>query len=111
MGISPDITQIDKVELSAHRIADTEIVHSFPYQLLEIQPRWLGGLRNQQSKQRGFYIEIYGFNATTSGVTPVREAIYVPAGSIPGSLPSDIREAAALVTNTSRAIGLQPGFR
>jgi hypothetical protein len=77
MGISPDITQIDKVELSAHRIVDTG--NYIPYGFPRFSPDGSVVYTTNNLSNGDFDIEIYGFNATTSGVTP-GGAIYVPSG-------------------------------
>jgi hypothetical protein len=77
MGISSDTTQIDRVELSAHKIVDTG--NYIPYQFARFSPdgSLAYGINNLSSGD--YYIEISGFNVATSGVAP-GGAIYVPSG-------------------------------
>ena len=79
MQISADTTQIERVELGQHKIVDTG--NYIPYQFGRFSPdgSLVYGFLNQSS---GYTLEIYGFNQTTSTVTP-GGAIFVPSGFDP----------------------------
>jgi hypothetical protein len=74
MQISPDTTQIERVELGQHKIVDTG--NYFPYQLGRLSPdgSLLYGYRYQSP---GYILQIYGFNQSTSAVTQGGQ-IYAP---------------------------------
>jgi hypothetical protein len=74
MQISPDTTQIERVELGQHKIVDTG--NYFPYQLGRFSPdgSLLYGYRYQSP---GYILQIYGFNQSTSAVTQGGQ-IYAP---------------------------------
>ena len=76
MNISQDSTQIDKVELSAKKIVDTG--NYIPYQVWAFSPdgTLVYGILNVNT---GYYIEIYGFDVSTSEVIP-GGSIWVPSG-------------------------------
>lgn len=80
MAISGDTIQIDRVELAAHKIVDTG--NYIPYQFAKFSPDGSLVYGNLNLSGGDFYIEIYGFNVATSGVTP-GGAIYVPSGLDP----------------------------
>lgn len=76
MGVSTDSTQIDKVELGQKKIVDTG--NYIPYSFGKFSPD--GTLVYGYSWQNtSVYVEIYGFNAATSEVTP-GGSIYLPSG-------------------------------
>ena len=76
MQISQDTTQIERVELSQHKIVDTGNYIPFSFGRFSPDGSLIYANLNQST---GYYIEIYGFNATTSAVQP-GGAIYAPSG-------------------------------
>jgi hypothetical protein len=67
MAIAPDLTQIDKVEVSQEKIVDTS--NYVPYAVTQFSPdgTLVYGI---QYGNPGYQILIYGFNVATSAVTP-----------------------------------------
>ncbi len=79
MGISPDLTQIEKVELTEKKIVDTG--NYIPYSLSAFSPD--GSIVYSYSfANPGYILEIYGFDVATSNVTP-GGGIFVPSGLDP----------------------------
>jgi hypothetical protein len=76
MQISQDTTQIERVEVWQHKIVDTG--NYIPYQFGRFSPdgSLVYGILNQGTS---YTLEIYGFNQSTSAVTP-GGAIFVPSG-------------------------------
>ncbi|MGO9167549.1 MAG: hypothetical protein ACLP56_11815 [Candidatus Sulfotelmatobacter sp.] len=67
LGTSQSTTQIEKVELSAQKIVDTS--NYIPYGVERFSPDGTIAYAVNYSSP-GFYLEIYGFNVSTAGVTP-----------------------------------------
>jgi hypothetical protein len=75
MGISAGTTQIDKVEVSAHKIADTS--NYIPYTVEKFSPDGTIAY-GVQNENIGFEIEIYGFSVASGKITP-GGALFVPS--------------------------------
>jgi len=76
MGVSQDSTQIDKVELSAHKIVDT--TNYIPYQFGQFSPD--GTLVYAISDASTYDIEIYGFDVATGAARTNGGVIVLPSG-------------------------------
>jgi hypothetical protein len=76
--ISPNSVQIDKVQLSQKKIVDTG--NYIPYQFGQFSPdgTLVYGIYNSSP---GYYIEIFGFNVSTSAVTTNGYVISVPSAA------------------------------
>jgi hypothetical protein len=75
MAIAPDLTQIDKVELSQKKIVDSS--NYVPYRVTQFSPdgTLVYGVQNQNSSSQ---LMVYGFDVATSVVTP-GGYIYLPS--------------------------------
>jgi hypothetical protein len=81
MGISAGTTQIDKVEVGAHKIVDTS--NYIPYTVEKFSPD--GAIAyGVQNENTGFEVEIYGFDVET-GKIAAGGGIYVPSPLDPWS--------------------------
>jgi hypothetical protein len=80
MTISQDSVQIDKIELGQKRIVDTG--NYIPYRFGQFSPdgTLVYGIYNSTP---GYFIEIFGFNVSTSAVTTNGYVISVPSGLDP----------------------------
>jgi hypothetical protein len=79
LGISSGTTQIEKVEISSHKIVDTS--NYIPYTVERFSPD--GSIAyGVESANTGSNLEIYGFNVATSDVTP-GGVIYLPSNLDP----------------------------